>query len=59
MLLSCRVIKPKNEKVKLIHIGEGHLISTSGKSISDVYKEILSNSIFTKSTTIKQSFSTA
>lgn len=40
MLEKCNVIKKKNPKVAVIRPGEGHLISTLDRSISELYKEI-------------------
>ena len=40
ILLKCNVIKEKNPKVREIHPGEGHLISTLDKSIGEVYRDI-------------------
>ncbi|KAM3134335.1 hypothetical protein pb186bvf_013620 [Paramecium bursaria] len=40
VLEKCNVIKKKNPKVPVIRPGEGHLISTLDRSISELYKEI-------------------
>jgi hypothetical protein len=40
VLHSCNILRRKNAKVKEIHRGEGHLISTLDRSISEMYLDI-------------------
>lgn len=40
VLEGCKIIKNKNPKVKYLSPGDGHLISTLDKSISELYNEL-------------------
>ncbi|EGR29788.1 hypothetical protein IMG5_148700, partial [Ichthyophthirius multifiliis] len=45
ILLLCNVIRNKNHKTKTLKMGDGHLISTLQKSVSQVYQEIYHKTI--------------
>ena len=46
ILKSCNVVKNRNEKVKVLKCGEGHLTSFPNRSLKEVYSSIFNKSDF-------------
>jgi len=45
ILLKCQYLKEKNKQIPMLVRGEGHLISTGDKSISEVYRTVCGRSL--------------
>ena len=39
-LKECKYLRDKNEKVKVLHPGEGHLTGLNDHSISEIYEQL-------------------
>lgn len=45
ILENCNCLSKRNSKVKVLHCGEGKLISTADRTIKEVYSSIFANKI--------------